>query len=182
MMKDFAYTLREVVYPTLTKIHEFTYNDEDALKYFENKIENNVGPMDYVTNVKGKMTEWQLFNKDPEFKSFINHVFYPTIIKHKPLRGDLENLLTVKESWGNILEKGDSVERHHHRDGYYSTIIYFDNVAPIQTDIGDIETFRGKVVTIDGFLYHWVSPVKKRRKNLVFNWSMQSKKFNEGNR
>ena len=182
LAKEYSYSLEEIVYTTLTKVHKFTYDDEEALKYFEDKIENNVGPMDNITNVKGKMTEWQLFNNDPEFKSFINHIFYPTIIKHRPLRGDLENLLIVKDSWGNILEKGDSVERHHHKDGYYSTIMYFDNVAPLQTDIGEFPTHRGLVITIEGFLYHWVNPVKKRRKNLVFNWSMQSQKFNEGNR
>ena len=99
LAKEYSYSLEEIVYTTLTKVHKFTYDDEEALKYFEDKIENNVGPMDNITNVKGKMTEWQLFNNDPEFKSFINHTFYPTIIKHRPLRGDLENLLIVKDSW-----------------------------------------------------------------------------------
>ena len=177
--KSFEYTLREIIYPTLTKIHEFTYKDELALKYFEDKVRKNIGPMDYKTNVKGKMTAWNSFINDPEFKLFINDIFYTTIIKHTPLRGTNETLIQVKEAWGNLLHKEDSVERHHHRNGYYSTVIYFDNVAPLQTDIGDIETFRGKVVTIDGFLYHWVNPVPKDRINLVFNWSIL---FDENNR
>lgn len=170
--KVYPYTLREVPYSTLTKIHEFTYDDETALKYWEEKIKSNTGNMDYKTNVKGKMTDWNFFINDPEFKLFINDIFYPTIIKHNPLKGSNESLIQVKEAWGNVLNKGDSVQRHHHRNGYYSTIIYFDNVAPLQTDIGNIETFRGKVITIDGFLYHWVDPVPKDRVNLVFNWSI----------
>jgi hypothetical protein len=169
---SYSYTLKELPYTTLTKIHEFTYDDEFALKYFEDKIVKNTGSMDYKTNVKGKMTDWNFFIKDPEFKLFISDIFYPAIIKHNPLKGFNESLLQVKEAWGNLLNKGDSVQKHHHRNGYYSTVIYFDNIAPLQTDIGKIETFRGKVVTIDGFLYHWVDPVPGDRINLVFNWSM----------
>tara|TARA_R100001369_G_scaffold42971_1_gene69207 strand:- start:2780 stop:3325 length:546 start_codon:yes stop_codon:yes gene_type:complete len=170
--KTFEYTLREIVYPTLTKIHEFTYKDEVALKYFEDKVRKNIGPNDYKTNVKGQMTSWILFNKDPEFELFIKEVFYPLIFKHKGiLTGEKEDQILIKDSWGNILKKGESVQRHHHRDSYYSTVIYFDNIAPLQTDIGPIETWRGKVITLDGFLYHWVNPVPKERINLVFNWS-----------
>ena len=170
--KAFEYSLREIVYPTLTKIHEFTYDDEVALKYFEDKIRKNLGPMDYKTNVKGQMTAWTLFNKDPEFEMFITKVFYPTIFKHvNVLRGHAENEIVIKDSWGNLLKKGEQVERHHHRDAYYSPVIYFDDISPLQTDIGPIQTHRGKVVTLDGFLHHWVNPVPRERVNLVFNWS-----------
>ena len=170
--KAFEYSLREIVYPTLTKIHEFTYDDEVALKYFEDKIRKNLGPMDYKTNVKGQMTAWTLFNKDPEFEMFITKVFYPTIFKHvNVLRGYAENEIVIKDSWGNLLKKGEKVERHHHRDAYYSTVIYFDDISPLQTDVGPIQTHRGKVVTLDGFLHHWVNPVPRERVNLVFNWS-----------
>ena len=34
------------------------------------KIRDNVGPNDYLTNVKGQMTSWRLFLKDPEFELF----------------------------------------------------------------------------------------------------------------
>ena len=34
-----------------------------------------------------------------------------------------------------------------------------------------METHRGKVITLDGFLHHWVNPVPQERVNLVFNWS-----------
>lgn len=177
-MKDnmtYSYTLKEVPYTTLTKIHDFVFDDEVALKYFEKKIKDNVGPNDYKTNVKGQMTSWTLFIKDPEFEIFIREVFYPMIFKHIGiLVGKNENEILIKDSWGNILRKGESVERHHHRDSYYSTIIYFDDIAPLQTDIGPIETRRGKVITLDGFLHHWVNPVPRERINLVFNWSSKS--------
>ena len=82
-----------------------------------------------------------------------------------------KNEIVIKDSWGNLLKKGEKVERHHHRDAYYSTVIYFDDISPLQTDIGPIQTHRGKVVTLDGFLHHWVNPVPRERVNLVFNWS-----------
>ena len=174
-----SYTLKEVPYTTLTKIHDFIFKDEVALKYFEKKIRDNVGLNDYKTNVKGQMTSWILFNKDPEFELFIKEAFYPTIFKHKGiLIGEKEDEILIKDAWGNILKKGETVERHHHRDSYYSTVIYFDNVAPLQTDIGTIETCRGKVITLDGFLHHWVNPISEERINLVFNWSSKIGKNN----
>ena len=107
-----------------------------------------------------------------EFELFITKVFYPTIFKHVGvLRGHAENEIVIKDSWGNLLKKGEEVQRHHHRDAYYSTVIYFDDIAPLETDIGTIQTHRGKVVTLDGFLHHWVNPVSQERINLVFNWS-----------
>jgi hypothetical protein len=177
-MKDnlaYSYTLKEIPYTTLTKIHDFTYEDEIGLKYFEDKIRANLGPNNYKTNVKGQMTSWGLFLKDPEFELFITKIFYPTIFRHKGiLTGDSEKEILIKDAWGNVLNKGEKVERHHHRDSYYSTIIYFDDVAPLQTDIGSFSTHRGKVITLDGFLYHWVDPVPQERINLVFNWSSKT--------
>ena len=121
---SFSYTLKETPYTTLTKIHDFIFRDEVALKYFEKKIRDNVGLNDYKTNVKGQMTSWILFNKDPEFELFIKEVFYPIIFKHKGiLIGEKEDEILIKDSWGNILKKGETVERHHHRDSYILIIL-----------------------------------------------------------
>ena len=171
-MIDFPYTLKQLRYNTLTAVHQFTYDDEKALEYFENLIKKNTGELDYKTNVKGKMTGWDFFGKDPEFKHFINNIFHPTMMKHVGiLRGESEKLIQVKEAWGNILNKGDKVMRHHHKNNYYSTVIYFDDTSPLCTDVGKFETHRGLVITIEGSLYHWVEPVIKERTCLVFNWS-----------
>jgi hypothetical protein len=166
------YILKELPCTKLTTVHQFTYTDNIALSYFENKIHNNTGINDGKTNVKGKMTDWFLFSKDPEFNSFIQNVFFPNTAKHVNVLIPIDSSgIIIKEAWGNILDTGNFVERHNHVDTEYTTVIYFDSIAPLHTEIGVFDTYRGMVLTLESFIDHWVEPVPSKRTSLIFNWS-----------
>ena len=57
---NLPYTLRAYIVEVFIK-------DEPLLKKLEQKIIKNVGLNNYKTNVKGKMTSFNFFQKDPDY-------------------------------------------------------------------------------------------------------------------
>jgi hypothetical protein len=143
-------------------------NSEDILLALEKEIKNNVGSMDYQTNVKGKMTG---------FNYFITNKYFNLLIKkwsgcseqfqamHSPI-----TKINVKNAWGNILNKGDFVLQHDHLESTFNSILYFSNTS-IVIEKKEINVKRGDIVTIWGFMKHYVNKDEHdNRVTLVWNW------------
>ena len=50
---------------------QFEYSNDEKMEYFKQQIDEQVGPEDHNTNVKGKMTDYHAFIKDSTFANFI---------------------------------------------------------------------------------------------------------------
>ena len=151
----------------------FYIDNEGMLQQFEKLIDENVGKLDYATNVKGRMTSWHFFKKNILFKQLMNHIvpFYDKIkitewVKFKPT-------VAVQDAWRTIMQKDEFVEEHTHMGSAFSSVLYFDNYADLQTEAGPFKTQRGKIITLPGWCCHWVNPIKEdvKRYTLVWNWN-----------
>ena len=152
---------------------QFEYSNDEKMEYFKQQIDEKVGSEDYNTNVKGKMTDYNAFIKDSTFASFIKEFVMPEIRKYQqvfPIEQSMEDRLRFKDAWGNKLEKGNKVLSHNHALSHWSSILYFCDSAPLETEVGTFATSKGKIITLNGWINHWVSPVDKERYSLVWNW------------
>ena len=79
--------------------------DVDA-KYFKRRIEEGVkaSSINYQTNVYGKHTEWEFFNKDKEF----NVLLFQMIDHLETLTIDLQRFY-LKNAWGIIEGIGEYI-------------------------------------------------------------------------
>ena len=162
-------------------IYKVLIEDENILQKLENKIRSNIDDkISYETNVKGRMTHWDAFKHDDDFKELISEFFnkcsYYDIFHGSKSKDGLFHFL-INNAWGNILKKGEKVNRHHHLGVDYASVLYFDNHSPLYTDAGKIKTERGLIVTIPSFLFHWVEPLDKdiERYTIAWNWSFTKK-------
>ena len=162
-------------------IYKVSIENENLLQKLENKIRSNIDDkVSYKTNVKGRMTHWDTFKHDDDFKKLISEFFnkcsYYDIFHGAKSKDGLFHFL-INNAWGNILKKGEKVNTHHHLGVDYASVLYFDNHAPLYTDAGKIKTERGLIVTIPSFLFHWVEPLDKdiERYTIAWNWSFTKK-------
>ena len=154
-------------------ILQFEYSNNENMEYFKQQIDKKVGSMNHKTNVKGGMTDYGLFLEDSTFTKFLEKFFIPEIHKYQqlfPLGQNIQRKMNFNDAWGNKLEKGNQVVSHGH-PSQWSSILYFCDSAPLETEVGTFETFKGKIITISGWMQHWVSPVDKERYSLVWNWN-----------
>jgi hypothetical protein len=125
-------------------------------QYFINKINENVeskNNLNYKTNISGKHTSWELFNKDKEFsivlcqiKDFLDE---SKILKHK---------CYLKEVWGIREDFGDITREHHHLPAYLSGIIYLNNHSQklyLPEIKKEVLPTCGKIVLFPSFLIHY---------------------------
>jgi hypothetical protein len=147
---------------------EYQFKDLSFVEILKKEIKSKVGSMDYKTNVKGKMTN---FNELVYNKILINLLRECIEVTH------VLNLPKsyLKEAWGNILKKGDSVKSHTHRNYIISGIIYLTEKGPgtyFPQFNKTINEKIGKVVLFNGELIHNV-PVyngNKDRYTIAFNF------------
>ena len=153
---------------------QFDYFNNKKIDYFKQQIDENIGLMDNKTNVKGGMTGYRTFLKDSTFTDFLHEFFTPEIRKYQqlfPLGMNIEENIAVADAWGNKLEKGNQVISHNHNSSHWSSVLYFCDSAPLETAVGTFATSKGKIITINGWVQHWVKPVQKERYCLVWNWN-----------
>ena len=162
-------------------IYKVSIENENLLQKLENKIRSNIDDkISYETNVKGRMTHWDAFKHDDDFKELISEFFnkcsYYDIFHGSKSKDGLFHFL-INNAWGNILKKGEKVNRHHHLGVDYASVLYFDNHSPLYTDAGKIKTERGLIVTIPSYLFHWIEPLDKdiERYVIAWNWSFTKK-------
>tara|TARA_R100001129_G_C5278007_1_gene236043 strand:- start:238 stop:792 length:555 start_codon:yes stop_codon:yes gene_type:complete len=156
-----------------TRIVRCRILSEAHLQHFERKIRESVGPMDYVTNVRGQMTDWRQFNDDPIFHEYLlmlaERFQASGALNERAFRG-----IDVKDSWGNVLKANETVVEHDHCGGTidYASVIYFDD-SEIVVGGSTFCNRRGHVITLPGHVLHSVGPSEKEERiTLAFNWSM----------
>ena len=145
--------------------------DVDA-KYFKRRIEEGVkaSSINYQTNVYGKHTEWEFFNKDKEF----NVLLFQMIDHLETLTIDLQRFY-LKNAWGIIEGIGEYTQRHHHEPNYISGGIYFNN-HPQKLYFPDIKQEitpqTGRFAIFSSFLNHHTKRniVDKDKYGISFNF------------
>jgi len=177
---DMPHTTRvtNLPYTLRTYIVEVFIKDEPLLKKLEQKIIKNVGLNNYKTNVKGKMTSFNFFQKDPDFKKLVSKFFYECSLDAL-YPGNLNPKTgmygcNVQNSWGNILTKKDFVQKHHHLGSDWASILYF-NDAVLCTEFNKFKAQRGLIISLPSYVYHWVEPTEsdKKRISLIWNWTFE---------
>lgn len=155
-----------------TRIVRCRVLSEAHLQHFEREIRERVGPMDYVTNVHGQMTDWQQFNHDPIFHEYVSMIG-DRLRESGALAEKAFSGIDIKDAWGNLLKSGDYVEEHSHIAGGtdYATVVYFgDSEITVGNTI--FHNDRGHVLTFPASLQHSVPPAKEERITMAFNWAM----------
>ena len=148
-------------------IIQFKYTNDERIKCFKQQIDKNTIILSNPW-VKGKMTEHNFFLKDTNFKNFIDEDFTPEIHKHHP-----QDEMKISQAWGNKLAKNNEVMTHNHFHVQWTSLLYFCDSAPLETEVGTFETFKGKIITLAGWIKHWIKPVNKERYTLVWNWDYE---------
>ena len=146
---------------------EYQFKDLSFVNILKKEIDNNVGALDYKTNVKGQMTK---------FDAFVNNELFTNILRECL---HVSNVLNIKDSrlteaWGNILKKGGEVQAHRHNPAVISGILYLTEDGPgtyFYEFNKTVEEKIGKIVFFSGSALHQVLPFKlnKNRYTLGFN-------------
>ena len=92
--------------------------------YFIEKIENNITKHNsHATNVKGGMTDWNLFNGDPNFHNLL--------LESQKILGN-KRKVGIKDSWGIKVDKDEYTAIHNHFPSWASGIYYLtDSSTPL---------------------------------------------------
>ena len=114
-----------IEYTTPINIYTYYWKEIKDLDYLAEKTINNVGPMDYKTNVLGKMTDYQFFIKNKTFIKILTKVLLSAKDHLKSLKSINEILVT--EAWGAILNKDDYVKSHNHEVCSLVGVIYLSD-------------------------------------------------------
>ena len=155
-------------FETRLEFWEFSLREEDTEglgvdyvhKEFERITRESPDARKRTTNVKAKMTKWNMLDHKP-FK-IISDKVEKTIqdFFHEHTDLDLETFMTT--GWGSIYGKGDHSELHAHVPAVYSWVYYVkvdDNAAPLHFPrklLGPVQdqSFGWKDETPDSGLYY----------------------------
>ena len=78
-------------------------------------IKSNLNPeLKNYTNVKGKITDWTYFIDKLDFVNFITYLINKYQNTHPNIFEHFLQKKTVGDAWGNEIQKGDSLDYHHH--------------------------------------------------------------------
>ena len=89
------------------------YPYPEMIHSFIMEIKNNLNTeMKNHTNVKGGMTNWDYFLNKDIFNKFLTFIINKHQISHPHLFKYFLEKYTVKEAWGNQIQKNDSLENN----------------------------------------------------------------------
>jgi len=168
-----------MTWKTRGAVTQLQITNESLLKRLETKIKNGVGALDYQTNVNAQMTPWDFFKSDEDFQTLLSNYFFicgKGGIYAKDYDGKTGHYrILVQNAWGNLMKKGDFVFNHHHLGSEFSSVLYFDSHASLDTDVGEFPTKRGLIITLPSYCYHSVKTITKdiQRYTLPWNWSFK---------
>ena len=145
------------------------------------EIKNNLNTeMKNHTNVKGGMTNWDYFLNKDIFNKFLTFIINKHQISHPHLFKYFLEKYTVKEAWGNQIQKNDSLDNHTH--SCWHGILYLtkgcDLIFPelnlkITPEPGDYYIFPPEI--LHGFNK---CEEENNRYSLIFNLEQKETKFN----
>jgi hypothetical protein len=122
--------------------------------YFISKIEDGIkleNNKNYMTNVKGKMTDWNYFVKD---QIFINYLVEGC---NKIKKFLTLNEVLLMDAWGIKITKKDYTASHDHATNHYSGILYLNdsNTLTFFPDLKlDIKPKEGTFILFSSILIH----------------------------
>ena len=165
---DSDFVMRKFWFECLLELWEFSLQEKDTdglgVDHVHQGIERIIKESDdarkRTTNVKAKMTKWNMLDHKP-FKIVSDKV--QSVIEdyhHQNSDLDLETFMTT--CWGSIYGKGDYSELHAHVPAMYSWVYYVkvdDNAAPLHFPrklLGPVQdqSFGWKDETPDSGLYY----------------------------
>ncbi len=167
---DSDFVMRKLWFECMLELWEFSLQEKDTdglgVAHVHQEIERIIKESDdarqRTTNVKAKMTKWNMLDHKP-FK-IVSDKVEKTIqdFFHENTSLDLETFMTT--CWGSIYGKGDYSELHAHVPALYSWVYYVkvdENAAPLHFPrklIGPIKekdkSFGWKDNTPDSGLYY----------------------------
>ena len=137
---DSDFVMRKFWFECMLELWEFSLQDKDTdglgVDHVHQEIERIIKESDdarnRTTNVKAKMTKWNMLDHKP-FK-IIGDKVEKTIqdFFHEYTDLDLDTFMTT--CWGSLYSKGDYSELHAHVPALYSWVYYVDvddNAAPL---------------------------------------------------
>lgn len=109
-------------------LYQGIYTNNKILNLLKEKIKDNcIDDNKNKTNVKGDMTSWNFFNKDQDFKTFIEDII-PDLRKCVGPQDAFE----IHNAWGNILsnEENHVAEHHHRQTSLLSGVLHLSDEGP----------------------------------------------------
>ena len=157
------------------------YPYPEMIHSFIMEIKNNLNTeMKNYTNVKGGMTNWDYFLNKDIFNKFLTFIINKHQISHPHLFKYFLEKYSVKEAWGNQIQKNDSLDYHTH--SCWHGILYLtkgcDLIFPelnlkITPEPGDYYIFPPEI--LHGFNK---CEEENNRYSLIFNLEQKETKFN----
>ena len=157
------------------------YPYPEMIHSFIMEIKNNLNTeMKNHTNVKGGMTNWDYFLNKDIFNKFLTFIINKHQISHPHLFKYFLEKYTVKEAWGDQIQKNDSLDYHTH--SCWHGILYLtkgcDLIFPelnlkITPEPGDYYIFPPEI--LHGFNK---CEEENNRYSLIFNLEQKETKFN----
>ena len=135
--------------------------------------------LNYVTNVKGKMTNWEAFTQDPNFLKAIDEGI-PKLMESLKLRP-----MQLAEAWGLRHDRGDFTQEHCHTPFPVSGILYLsDKNTPLVFPELRLEVVpeKNSMVLFSGHLKH-SAPINRSDQSkyaIAFNLSHPEPTWGEG--
>ena len=141
-------------------------------QYFKKRIDEGVktSALNYQTNVYGRHTNWEFFNRDKEFLVLL----FQMIDYLETLAIDLQKFY-LHNAWGLIEGLGEHTKRHHHGPSYISGAIYL-NDHPQKLYFPDIKQEitpkPGRFALFSSFLIHHTERnlIEKEKYAISFNF------------
>lgn len=154
-IKLYVTNIRKTIFLT-----EYQFEDTSFVKEFKSLIDKNVGPYDFKTNVKGRMTPFNCFIKNKTLHKLLDECTrFLKITNCRPTE--------LCEAWGNILDRGNEVKPHDHATMEYSALLYLTEGGPGTYFHGfdiTIEEKIGKIVFFSSEALHSVKGTTKKQK------------------
>jgi|TARA_Y100001937_G_scaffold83871_1_gene113486 hypothetical protein len=148
--------------------------------YFIKGIEQGINAesnRNYKTNVKGKMTSWFWFAKDPKFIDIVQ-----TGIDYLDEHGPSLPPYFLKEAWGIKTGFRDKTVRHSHGAAVVSGVYYLNDNDQIlyfpQLDL-EIKPEKNKLIMFSAFLDHYTNLNKQKTEKyaIAFNLFEEKKDY-----
>jgi len=161
-MQDLEFTIKKKV-----KIVSNDITDMNLCNSLIDKIKLNIDPtLSYKTNVP-HMTAFERFNSDPDFHNFL-----------KLIQPDIKKIWSksfiIKDSWGVIMNKGDSTDCHSHQEATaFCGVLYLTSGGP-GTSFPEIKKVinpvKGRFILFSPIIKHFVAKSNiQKRFSLAFN-------------
>ena len=135
-------------------------NEEEMNKDIIKTIDEQVGKKDYLTNVKAKMTDWEMGDY-PGFNKL--STILVKIVKGLGAHKKCSNVkFNIVDMWGCKYKDGDYTSSHNHWPSVWSIVYYLyppkDSSNLVLTDFNyEIKPEHGKVVIFPGHYIHQVN-------------------------